>query len=211
MREEQRRDPWASASTRPIAAALRAKIAVPELDPRWFSFNTKQGRCDRAKVPASKAAPQRSKRARPRRARHATDRAFHRSRAPSGWKGRVITRCSRSRCHGPASWWRGGTSRATEVASPRPRGASSRDASRSSKKWGSPIYRSIVRPARYRGARCSAFDCRRSSGRGSRERSTFSTSRPSAFMREIPSAFWATCRRSPRPVRRCWWSSMTPR
>ena len=77
----------ASASSRRRARARECGTGVPELDPRWFSFNTKQGRCEACEGTGVEGGPRRARgrgapRAVPRRARATRLAPVPRARAP---------------------------------------------------------------------------------------------------------------------------------
>ena len=128
---------------------------VPELDPRWFSFNTKQAT---AREPASKAAPRRWRRkGRTTPARPATAHGSRRCLEASGCTGRRTLTRPRAPSRAPSPSPGCGASSAPTPRSPRPPTRSSSGVWRSSRRWASGTSRSIGRHRRSRAARCS--DC----------------------------------------------------
>ncbi len=184
-------------------------ISIPELDPRFFSFNTKQGKCERCEGEGVLVSERRGKTivktcpdcggARlapvPRSVRLLGER-YHeltaRSVASALRRVEGVALREGSRCQSRSRW------------SP-----SSSAACASFRKSASTTSRSIARRARSAAARCSACAWPRSSARVSRARSTCWTSRPSACTRATPGACSATCGAWWTSARRCWSSSTT--
>ena len=191
----------------------RCGTAVPELDPRWFSFNTEQGRCEACEGTGRRGRAEAIARAsRPTRARPATARGSRPCPARCGSSGERYARGGRS------SPWCAALGRGAPLDAVRRRGAHRRGARSASSSGGSSsssgsasaTSRSTGRGDALAAARCSASGSPRSSGAASPARSTCSTSPPSACTRATPGGCSRTCARSSTPGARCSWSSTTP-
>ncbi len=169
---------------------------VPELDPRWFSFNTKQGQCEACEGTGVEGGPDggRARGARRRAARagaRASSAVPRRVRLHGETYAELTARDVASALE-RARAWKFDRERGAHRQARRTRSSSA--ASRSWSRSGSATSRSTARRRRSPAARCSAFGSRRSSAAGSPARSTCSTSRRSACTR-------ATRRRSSRNLR----------